>query len=165
MPTSLSPSPGLTPAPISPSAVPSINPWACGLAALTWNLQKGGILFNPETIINLVGSHFPHWTHHLGIMGIEDILSCLKYLRVGYQRMILTPSKTELLDFVAVHHGTYLMGFVRTRNPSSHIMPVVSWDGNEVTMMDAQFPKADFVKGKWDDLVTQGKSDFLFLFV
>lgn len=150
--------------PNSPAPVTPINEWACGLAALNWNLIKIGQPFNQDTIVSLLGANFPLWNLYKGMMEFEEIFSALKHLRVSYQKLILTNSKKEVLDFVGANLANYKMGFVKTRKPTAHIMAVESWTGDVATLADGGRPNAQFVDVKWDDLVAQQDASFLFLF-
>lgn len=138
--------------------------WACGLAALSWNLHRIGQPLNQEAIGIRIGAHFPHWNHYLGLLDLPDILRALNYLFLVPDKFILTNSKDELLSFYSANSTTYLMGFAQFRKPGSHIVGIDDWNEAGLTLMDAGYPEAKMRTKTWNDLAQEHDANFLFLF-
>jgi hypothetical protein len=150
--------------PLPPPIVP-INEWSCTLACLSWNLHKIKLPISQDDLIIRYCSHFPKWIHYKGLLCRGDILVIMELLGLPFRRAILSNRKREILDFVSANIHNYLMAFAITRKPSNHCMAVASWDGTNVTLMNAELPSAGMNTFTWDAFLTERDADILMTFL
>jgi hypothetical protein len=146
--------------------MPPITKYACGLAALSWNLHKVGVPKLQEALLNDIGPHFPEWYKPIGlyVLELDDLIRALRYVGIHAEKWIVSNSVQELMQFTKPNKQHFLMGFARFLRPSSHVIAIGDWNEDELTWMDAGYPNAATKTTKWTDLVQAHDARFLFLF-
>lgn len=147
------------------------NEWSCSVACLVWNLRKvRNLQVSQEAICDnhkrvFVDCLEDEESQRRGLLDSYGLMT----LTTGYlkpRKFLQTNCPDDCKEYLHKHYKEgrgYLCGYVIAHQPTNHCMAVVSWDMDQIQVMNPT-PDKGHQSHSWDELVKDRDADFLMFF-
>jgi hypothetical protein len=130
-----------------PIPIKKITAYACGLAAVVYNLAQSKAAITQEDVLRDHLDSFPKWKSLPGFIAPWEILKLMSLLGYDADDFVATKSFDEAFDYVGGHRPFAMYYWIRkipdlangTPMPGNHCMALVRLERQEIEVMEPDY--------------------------